>query len=172
MILNFRYIYNKELALHGHPAIRHAPVSPLYSLTLLGVQTLISLDTCGIDPKAAIAAGLDYYHIPVNEYEVPELKEVEKFIKLVDNEHSMNRVVSAHCRLGIGRAGIFGACFLLSKGIELKDAIKAVWLEGHPAMLDNQTMWVVDYATKLTRTTGKKGRTDRTAGAGTGLCRQ
>ncbi|KAI8377289.1 protein-tyrosine phosphatase-like protein [Blakeslea trispora] len=64
--------------------------------------------------KAAKAHGLKVYRLPMVEGGCPKtFSEVHEIVKKVNVEISQGNHVLAHCRGGVGRAGLFAGCWLL-----------------------------------------------------------
>lgn len=83
--------------------------------------------------------GLDYQLIAVPDQDVPRLEQVVDFLRQV---HSRGPAL-VHCWAGRGRTGIFVACYRLSRGIELEEAISVSDREAlSRGMREHQRQWV------------------------------
>ncbi|MGE0100964.1 MAG: sulfur transferase domain-containing protein [Blastocatellales bacterium] len=101
-IRNFTKV-NEEFCTGAQPRPEH-----FAQLKADGIKAVINLRQPGEhraedEEKAATAAGLKYFNIPVN-YREPKDEDVDKFLKLTDDPE--NRPVFIHCTLAI-RVGAF-----------------------------------------------------------------
>lgn len=66
--------------------------------------------------------GIDYRHIPVEDWGVPEELQVHEFLSLTQAAPAPKTLV--HCFQGIGRTGIFVTCYRVRLGMDLEEAIE------------------------------------------------
>jgi len=62
-------------------------------------------------------------HIPVTDFSVPKLEEVDIFVAEARQTISNGKTVAVHCHAGAGRTGTFLACFLVAEKYKAVDAI-------------------------------------------------
>ena len=85
--------------------------------------------------------GLDYHGIPVADWTVPTVQQVEEFLDLMD--HPSTRPTLVHCWGGVGRTGLFVSCWRIRMGMPAQEAILLSDQETpHMGMNDPQRTWV------------------------------
>lgn len=85
--------------------------------------------------------GLEYRGIPVVDWTVPEVPQVEEFLDLM--EHPPNRPLLLHCWGGVGRTGLFVSCWRIRMGMKPEEAIRISDLETpHQGMNSLQRDWI------------------------------
>lgn len=89
--------------------------------------------------------GLGYLHVPVEDWGVPEVEQVRRFLDFVKGPTRPQVLV--HCFQGIGRTGVFVTCYRLSLGMELDEAIEISDQET-PAlgMSASQRQWLKEFS--------------------------
>jgi protein tyrosine phosphatase (PTP) superfamily phosphohydrolase (DUF442 family) len=84
---------------------------------------------------------LSYHGIPVVDWTVPEVAQVEEFLDLM--EHPPNRPLLIHCWGGVGRTGLFVSCWRIRMGMETEEAIRLSDMETpHQGMNQIQRDWI------------------------------
>ncbi|MBS2040697.1 hypothetical protein JST97_37265 [bacterium] len=93
----------------------------------------------------ALKAGLNYHHLPVEDWNVPDLSQVTEFLDMLKVPDFLPGLV--HCWGGAGRTGIFVSCYRVSQGMELEAAIELSDQETpHLLMSQLQRDWLRRYA--------------------------
>ena len=64
-------------------------------------------NVCEFDNRQDIPAQFDYHFIHVPDYGVPTDKQLDQFIKLMDQHHAAGEPAVVHCVAGCGRTGQF-----------------------------------------------------------------
>ncbi|KAB7504526.1 Dual specificity protein phosphatase 23 [Armadillidium nasatum] len=77
-----------------------------------GVKYLVTLSEEKI-PHPSAKTVFSHHVIPVEEFEAPSMKDIEKFISICEKAREANEVVCVHCRMGRGRTGVMLACYLV-----------------------------------------------------------
>ncbi len=109
---NFLWIIPQKLAGSSSPSI-----SELMSLKEAGINGIVSLQTHsgGYDmmhytPDDLSSLGIDFIHIPMDDFTGAEDEQFDEFISFVNR--SPKASTSVHCYLGIGRTGTMIAAYL------------------------------------------------------------
>lgn len=89
--------------------------SDYQSLKDLGITTVIDLrnDPTDYEKAAVEALGMKYVNIQMSGWKSPKDRQVEEFLKLVDNPETGKFFV--HCKAGIHRTGVAGAVYRFTK---------------------------------------------------------
>jgi protein-tyrosine phosphatase len=97
-----------------------------------GVDTVLSLLTepeeADLDLQGeavqARSQGMEYLSFPIEDRQVPRSpSELAKTVEDVERDLSSGKNVVIHCRQGVGRSGLVGACVMIGKGLDAKTAI-------------------------------------------------
>ncbi|XP_041968223.1 dual specificity protein phosphatase 23-like isoform X2 [Aricia agestis] len=106
--LKFSWVIPKKIAAMAFP--RH--VENLKFLVNQGITHLVTL-TAGKKPPVDDMPCLKWTEIPVEEFEVPTIEQIEKFIDICKKADKNNEVIGIHCRQGRSRCGIMLSCYLV-----------------------------------------------------------
>lgn len=126
LLLNFGFVIPNELAGMGRP-----PEGPRFARTLEillgeGIGALVSLTETPLDEEAVTAAGLEYLHLPVEDFTAPTLEQIERFMLFATRSIASGRAVAVHCMAGLGRTGTVIACYLVHQGATSAEALRVV----------------------------------------------
>lgn len=100
-----------------------------------GVGTVLSLLTpdeevsLSLSEEAAEAAAhhMRFTSFPIEDRQVPTSpSELAKLLERLDAELQSGRNVVVHCRQGVGRSGLVGACLMVNRGIDARSAIDRI----------------------------------------------
>lgn len=122
-----------------------------------GIDAIVSLLTpdeehdLGLNDEARSARehGLKFFSLPVEDRGVPGREsDVRGTVERVNRVLSQGENVVVHCRQGVGRSGMLGACLLVSQGIAPDDAVKTLSLaRGVPVPeTPQQRRWIDEFA--------------------------
>ncbi len=128
-----------------------------------GIDVVVSLLTpeeeqdldLGREAQAARAQGMKFVSFPILDRQVPTSQtEMTTVLERVDGELSAGKNVVVHCRQGIGRTGLVGACLLITKGLSSERAVKSLSAaRGNPIPeTEEQRRWIDHYAAILAGT--------------------
>jgi len=90
-----------------------------------GIDTVVSLLTPAEEQDLDLqeearrvkARGLKFHSFPIQDRQVPHSEsEVATFVELLEADLSAGKNVVVHCRQGVGRSGLIGACLLVTRG--------------------------------------------------------
>lgn len=112
------------------------------------VRTVIDLTVAATDAPWAPSRweNVRVYHVPVKDYSAPTFEQLVQIVNLLD-EASAQGNVFVHCKAGIGRTGAVIACWRITHGWSVKDAIAAEALTSYDASFA-QEQAVRDFAAR------------------------
>jgi protein-tyrosine phosphatase len=128
-----------------------------------GIDTVVSLLTAeeeqDLDLKNEArevkARGMKFISLPIPDRQVPRAEsEVAAALEKLDADLSSRKNVVVHCRQGIGRTGLVGACLLVTKGLSPGAAVESVSAARGLQVpeTDEQRRWIDHYAAVLAGT--------------------
>ncbi|KAJ0171564.1 hypothetical protein K1T71_013114 [Dendrolimus kikuchii] len=106
--LKFSWVIPKKLAAMAFPRNKEN----VKFLVNQGITHLVTL-TAGKKPPMEDVARIRWSEVPVEEFEVPNLEQIKKFIDICKKADKNGEVVGIHCRQGRSRSGIMLACYLV-----------------------------------------------------------
>jgi insecticidal toxin complex protein TccC len=112
-----------------------------------GLRTVVNTREESTSSRAmALAVGLRYYYIPVEDWSVPQPHQIEEFLGILDD--SEHHAVLIHCWGGAGRTGIFVSCYRMARlGMEVEAAIQLSDQETpHLVMSELQRDWLRQFS--------------------------
>ena len=123
----------------------------------LGVQTVVSLlelhEVRELDlaneESLCRAAGLQFISFPVPDRGVPSNSVAfAKLVASIEQRLRSGESVAVHCRAGIGRSGLLGACILKAFGVDPDSAFRLLSRARGVAVPDTdaQIAWVREYS--------------------------
>ena len=133
-------------------AVGYAPRShkDLAAIRAQGIAAIVNLcaecyDLYNIEKNA----GFDVYYAPIADEEAPALEDLEKALAWVTDCINSGKKILVHCRFGIGRTGTFVAAYLMSRGHNIKAALRKMKHTPSLPMSRNQWDLLERYAEKL-----------------------
>lgn len=96
--------------------------------------------------------GMKFLSFPIPDREVPTSPtEMAAVLEKIEAELAAGRNVVVHCRQGIGRTGLVGACLLITKGLIPEKAVKTLSAARGIQVpeTDEQRRWIEHYAATL-----------------------
>ncbi|KAG6463439.1 dual specificity protein phosphatase 23 [Manduca sexta] len=106
--LKFSWVIPKKLAAMAFPRNKEN----LKFLVNQGITHLVTL-TAGKKPPVDDIARLRWTEVPVEEFEVPSIEQIKKFIDVCKRADKNGEVMGIHCRQGRSRSGVMLACYLV-----------------------------------------------------------
>jgi len=125
-----------------------------------GVDSVLSLltkdeevDLCLANESTVVRAhSMKFLSLPIEDRQVPRSPtELAKTIEELEDDLSKGRNVVIHCRQGVGRSGLVGACLMIGKGLDAKTAIERLSAGRGVAVPETveQRQWIDYYAGSL-----------------------
>ncbi len=123
---SFCFVVDGKLAGMGRPGIFADLSEELRVLKGEGIGAIVSLTEDRLDAGLLAKAGFEKLHLPIRDFSAPKLRQVERFVKFVNEMNARAIGVVVHCGTGSGRTGAMLACYLVSKGLTAEEAIRTV----------------------------------------------
>ncbi|GEM_PF-393970 len=124
---NFSFVINKRLAGCAYPGAWDSLEYDLDELRREGVTALVTLTEDALDAHVVRLAGLEYLHVPIEDFQAPSLAQIREFVDFArERIERPQGAVAVHCFAGRGRTGCMLACYLVADGLEAEDAISTV----------------------------------------------
>lgn len=123
---NFRYLIKDKLAGSGFPGAYSDIRQALLNLKKEGFSAIISLTRQRIPQAVIEEMDFDYLHLPIAEFGVPTLEQIEEFVRFARGKIEGGGKVLVHCWAGYGRTGTLVACYLVAKGMSARQAIRDI----------------------------------------------
>jgi protein-tyrosine phosphatase len=128
-----------------------------------GIDTVVSLLTSeeeqdldlDRESQATRVRGMKFISFPIPDRQVPSSQtEIAAVLERMEAELSAGKNVVVHCRQGIGRTGLVGACLLITKGVSPEKAVKTLSAARGNSIpeTEEQRRWIDHYAAILAST--------------------
>jgi protein-tyrosine phosphatase len=131
---------------------RRAGIDTVLSLLTPEEERDLGLENEGRELKAR---GMKFMSLPIPDLEVPRSEcEVAAALEKLNADLSSGKNVVVHCRQGIGRTGLIGACLMVTKGLSPGAAVESLSAARGlqvPETVD-QRQWIDHYAATLAGT--------------------
>jgi len=122
-----------------------------------GIDTVVSLlearevSDLGLHDEArlCVAAGINFISHPIPDRGTPHsLEEFKALVDALGQQLDQGRSIALHCRAGIGRTGLLGACLLAKLGVPIAKVFPTLSsARGVPMPdTDEQIVWVQQFA--------------------------
>ena len=95
----------------------------LIALKARGIKSVVNLREEAIESEFfARQCGMSYLFLGVVDWKLPSVEQVQTFLEFLNEED--NRPALVHCAAGVGRTGTFVACYRVSRGMKVEEAIR------------------------------------------------
>ena len=91
-----------------------------------GIDTVISLTEAPLHHALMEEFGVEYHHLPVEDFAAPTARQIAKFVDIVEKARRAGGKCVVHCLAGKGRTGTMLACYLVLRGKSAHAAIDEV----------------------------------------------
>ncbi len=91
-----------------------------------GVTLVVTLTSAPIDGDAMARQGIEWLHLPIEDFTPPDRETVDKFLEQARFCDHEDRAMVVHCAAGRGRTGTMLACWLVDHGHSADEAIEKV----------------------------------------------
>lgn len=128
---------------------RHSSVDAVLSLLTPEEEEILALTDEAPQVKAR---GLDFLSLPIPDREVPSSEtRVASVLEQVNAYLTAGKNVVIHCRQGLGRSGLIGACLLVMRGVDPSAAVDKLSTARGLAVPETQEQrrWIDRYAALL-----------------------
>lgn len=98
----------------------------LASVAALGVSLIVNMHERAHEPSRLSRYGLTEVHLPVKDFTPPPPEVLDAGVAAIVKALRDGRVVAVHCGGGRGRTGTLVACYLVSQGLTVDEAIRRV----------------------------------------------
>ena len=138
--------FDENVAASGRPVDR----SQLRYVASLGINVVISLTEDPIPEEFVRDLGLECYHLPMRDHQMPDGETLERAARLVVDLTRSGKKVLVHCAAGQGRTGTVLAAYLILKdGISAEEAIRRVRSLRPGSIEPNQEKGLKEWARSL-----------------------
>lgn len=146
-------IYTVDLPGPGRLSTMAKPrLGDLPTLRAAGVDILVcaltdeDFEDAGLtgEPEAAIAAGLEFVHLPIPDWTVPDRDQILPVLRDLAARLDAGAGIVTHCWAGIGRSSLLAASIMVLRGLEPDDAwARITKARGYPVPdTEQQREWV------------------------------
>jgi len=144
----FSWLLKDRLAGMQHPGELRGTFATLKEM---GIGAVVSLTPVPLPRKLLYEHDMAYLHLPVENFEAPEIGQIKRFVEFCEENIRSSRAVLVHCLAGLGRTGTMLACYLVSEGMPPDAAIDYV-RERRPGSIETeeQEQAIFDFAAHLT----------------------
>ena len=123
---SFTWIEEGHLAAMGRPGRRRPLGEDLAYLQSAGIKILVSLTEEPIPKEDLTRHGMEGLHLPVEDFTPPTLKQMDRFLRAVEEARLEGQGLGIHCTAGKGRTGTMLAAYLVNRGLSAEDAIAEI----------------------------------------------
>ena len=126
-MIGFHWIVKGELSGASQPGLYGDWGSDISFLRNQGINFVMSLtEEPLIQENLAQESDFGFYHFPIRDMDAPMPRPAHEAIMVLNKAIARGNKVLIHCKGGVGRTGMIGACYLVTKGYAAEDAITKV----------------------------------------------
>ncbi|MEQ8547009.1 MAG: dual specificity protein phosphatase family protein [Cyclobacteriaceae bacterium] len=131
-MLGFNWIVRDVLAGSPQPGLYGDWEEDIEHLKKHNITHIVSLTERPLVEEGLTAEGFEFEHFPIRDMNIPMPRNAFELIsKMVENVNNGKKYL-IHCKGGVGRTGMIGACYLVAKGLPADEAIVQVRLVHRP----------------------------------------
>lgn len=78
------------------------------------------------EPDLSSAAGMSFTQHAIPDFGLPQMQHFVRLIRQIDGWLHQGLGVTVHCKAGIGRSGMVGACLMVAQGCTASQAMEKV----------------------------------------------
>lgn len=125
-MLGFRWIVSGELAGSPQPGLYGDWEDDITYLKKRGIGFVMSLTEEPLIQQELTDEGFGFYHLPIRDMDAPMPRNAHEALNVLIAKIDAGHKVLIHCKGGVGRTGMIGACYLVTKGYTPQEAIQKV----------------------------------------------
>ena len=138
----FSWVDKPRLAAMASPR----SLADLVWLRQQGVQVLLSLTEERPRKSWSDEAGLLVFHEPLEDMEAPGQEQLERAVSAINRALDADMAVTVHCGAGLGRTGVVLAAWMVSRGLQARQAIARIRKQRpHSVETDDQEKAVEEF---------------------------
>ncbi len=104
---------------------RYPDPSDLPDIYNQGIRAIISLEQYDY-PEAILQNRMEHFHLPIPDFTAPSLAQLKRMVSFITSMNEKYKPVLVHCYAGIGRTGTVLTAYLISRGMNVDNALKKV----------------------------------------------
>ncbi|HCX21172.1 MAG: hypothetical protein CMB80_32880 [Flammeovirgaceae bacterium] len=122
----FHWIVKDELAGSAQPGLYSDWDKDVAYMKKRGIDYIMSLTERPLIEEDATDEGFHFYHFPIRDMDSPMPRNAFQAIEFMSEEIKKGHKFLIHCKGGVGRTGLMGACYWITKGLTAEEAITKV----------------------------------------------
>ncbi len=125
-MLGFKWIVHDVLAGSPQPGLYGEWEEDIAYLKKRNINFVMSLTEEPLIKELVGKEGFGFYHLPIRDMDSPMARDAHLAINVLKEQIDAGNRVLIHCKGGVGRTGMIGACYLVSRGVPPEEAVQKV----------------------------------------------